>query len=235
MATILDDPMHGVIGGRKASYSSFYVLWDMERGRPLIIDKALERLATMQAAIYDWCRRVEKLKEPHDLIMVRLSYDPRREGWSQRDVSTFMASTRRRLGSDLLDYAWVLEVHQLPKPNFAHCHYHVLLVVRRGVRIPKPDEWGGSWSHGSTRVELAHKPWYLATYVGKKWQKEYARFPKGARQFGVAHRGARRRPEAEVGDGAGTGERGRYRFLGTCATEWYAGLIAERAAQRLAQ
>jgi len=74
----------------------------------------------------------------------------------------------------LLAYAWVLEMQKRGAP-----HYHLLLYVKRGTRIPRPDD--KLWSHGSSRIETARSAYYIVTYTGKEYQK--SNLPAGARMF----------------------------------------------------
>lgn len=83
-------------------------------------------------------------------------------------------------------YVWVLELTKAGRP-----HYHVLLWLPRGLRLPKPDKRGW-WPHGSTRIEGAQKPvGYLAKYASKlahsaqeELQRVYRGLPKGSRLHG---------------------------------------------------
>lgn len=105
-----------------------------------------------------------------------------------RHISSLLKRIRewhRRRGISMR-YVWVLELTKAGRP-----HYHVLLWLPRGFRLPKPDKRGW-WPHGSTRIEAAQKPvGYLAKYASKlahSAQEELARvykgLPKGARLHG---------------------------------------------------
>lgn len=63
-------------------------------------------------------------------------------------------------------------------------HYHLLLWVPLGVRVPFPDKrkW---WSWGTTNIKVARSAVaYLASYAGKERQKQPDAFPSGCRLFG---------------------------------------------------
>jgi len=99
--------------------------------------------------------------------------------WSTRDVSRYIERVRKwclrrrvRVG-----YQWVIELTQRGRP-----HYHVLLWLPKGFRVPKPDQ-SGMWQRGLSRIETARRPvGYLVKYATKG---EEGTLPFGARLFGV--------------------------------------------------
>lgn len=109
------------------------------------------------------------------LVMLTLTYADA-ETWKPNDIRNFMLSLRKVLGEALLAYAWVLEMQKRGAP-----HYHVLLYVKRGTNIPKPDE--ELWKHGLSRIETAKSAFYIAKYTGKEYQKHD--LPPNARMFAV--------------------------------------------------
>jgi hypothetical protein len=112
-----------------------------------------------------------------DYIMVHLTYRPG-DSWHPRDISEFLKFVKKHLKKDLLGYVWVAEMQKR-----GEVHYHVVLAVRPGVRIPKPD-LAGWWTHGSTTVEK--KRWPLG-YLVDFWRKirQKRGYPKGIRIFAV--------------------------------------------------
>jgi hypothetical protein len=56
--------------------------------------------------------------------------------------------------------------------------------MKIGSDLPYPDK-AGLWPFGFTRIEVAMTPFYLITYLGKEYQKDFSRFPKGIRVFAV--------------------------------------------------
>jgi hypothetical protein len=62
--------------------------------------------------------------------------------------------------------------------------------VEKGVKIPHPDKPIGhkqyiAWSHGISNIKECKKPAYLVSYLGKEKQKDFHKFPLGARAYGV--------------------------------------------------
>lgn len=144
-----------------------------------------------------------------DVVMVTYTY---RDGveWSARHISGCIKAARewfRRQGVPFR-YVWVAEL----QPTRGVLHYHAAYfvpqlhgpmqpgrgaVLRRHLdgrveramaptfKLPLADERGW-WPHGMTRTELARDAVaYLMSYLGKEDQKDFGRFPKGARAYGV--------------------------------------------------
>jgi hypothetical protein len=111
-----------------------------------------------------------------------LTYAPE-YNWEPNHVREFMLSYKKVLGQNLIAYAWVAELQKR-----GAVHYHIMLVVPDclsiGDDLPYPDD-AGLWSYGFTRIERARTPFYLVTYLGKEYQKDFSRFPKGIRVFAV--------------------------------------------------
>ena len=146
-------------------------------GRVIVLDVRQARLRRMRRRVRTWARYARGLRRRYWPIGVDLTYAPGRD-WEPNDVRTFVRYFRRQA----VAHCWVAELQQR-----GAVHFHVILVVPRGHRIPKPD-LAGLWVKGSTRVKLLK--WrkvggYLADYVRKIEQKE-GPFPRGLRLFGVA-------------------------------------------------
>jgi hypothetical protein len=122
-----------------------------------------------------------------DLIAVTLTYRPGQQ-WGPRHISGFLARLRgdRAVGKRVLGYAWVAEMQQR-----GAVHYHVVVVVEKGTRLPKPD-LAGWWPHGMSRIEALHSSphGYLTKYVQKADQK--GGYPRGIRIYAVVWRRAHR-------------------------------------------
>jgi hypothetical protein len=131
----------------------------------------------MRKRVLHWAELAKKLHA--DMVMVRLSYVGLSEDWRPRDISHFVKACHKRYGSRLLGYAWVGELQAR-----GSVHYHVLLLLGPGTTYVHPDE-SGDWSLGSTRIEPARSAFYIVSYVGKEYQKNYDLFPKGMRCFAV--------------------------------------------------
>lgn len=172
-------PGAGAAGG--LSNTNKVTLLNRETGELIETDPVKLRLGRMRRRVKSWAETVgfylDRLGKGWRLVMVTLTYRPGEE-WHSGDVGAFMRRMRRRLGAGLLAYAWVAEL-QLR----GAVHYHVLLLVKQGTPIPKPDE-AGIWRKGATRVETARSPFYVVTYTGKEYQKA-GPFPKGLRMFAV--------------------------------------------------
>lgn len=112
--------------------------------------------------------------------MITLTYA---EGcdWRARHLSEFLDTVRKftkRAGHDFR-YVWVAEMQRR-----GVVHYHILVWMPHGFRLPKPDDRGW-WTHGSTRIEWARKcVGYLAKYASKGQEPDAPAFPKGIRISG---------------------------------------------------
>lgn len=92
-------------------------------------------------------------------------------------------------------YTWVGEIQpkRLERTGHAVVHYHLLIWLPRGVRMPKWDRQHqlasgkikpAFWPHGMTNTEIAKSGvGYLMKYLSKLG--EFTRFPKGMRLYGV--------------------------------------------------
>lgn len=93
-----------------------------------------------------------------------------RSGVSQfmRDVVQYC----ERKGVQVLGYAYVVELQERGVP-----HYHVLMIVEKAVKLPKPDKW--VWNYGMSNIFLLGpvdrlSVNYLVRYIGKGNQKGWA-------------------------------------------------------------
>ncbi|MBL6750466.1 MAG: hypothetical protein ISP90_08080 [Nevskia sp.] len=113
------------------------------------------------------------------MAMLTLTYAPGVK-WDPRHVPEFQKRIREwlRYWGHRYAFVWVCELQQRGAP-----HYHILIWVPHGVRLPKPDAMGW-WTHGSTRIEKVTKAiGYLLKYVSKG-QDSIHRFAKGQRTHG---------------------------------------------------
>jgi len=109
--------------------------------------------------------------------------------WEPNMMRDFM---RHFVGVDNIDlrgYAWVCELTKAGKP-----HFHMLLLVRAGSNIPKPDSENDTqlaawWPHGSSEIVTARSHWYIVKYVSKGHfvgtDGAWKQYPKGMRIFAV--------------------------------------------------
>jgi hypothetical protein len=146
-------------------------------GEILKINPKVARVRRLQKRVKAWADLTSGIKQENRLVMITLTYE-KVEDYQSGHIRNFMLKVRKELSNNLYAYAWVGELQKR-----GAVHYHVVLLVRRGTIIPKPDE-AGWWSFGMTKIETAKTPYYLLTYTGKKHQK-MGDFPKGMRLFAV--------------------------------------------------
>ncbi|MGA2503513.1 MAG: hypothetical protein ABSG01_05415 [Anaerolineales bacterium] len=136
----------------------------------------------MRKRIADWVNILNGVYSDKKFIMVTLTYAPEYK-WEPNHIRAFMLSMRKLLGNSILAYAWVAELQKR-----LAIHYHIMFLVpielEIGEDFPYPDQ-AGIWTYGFTRVEIARSPFYLVTYLGKEYQKDFSKFPKGIRVFAV--------------------------------------------------
>jgi hypothetical protein len=90
-----------------------------------------------------------------------LTYAPS-QVWERRDITRFIDALRKfyaRRGWQFV-YFWVAELQQR-----GAVHYHVIVFVPKGHKIPKPDRW---WKKGFTHIfAVRHFAAYLSKYLQK--------------------------------------------------------------------
>lgn len=160
---------------------------DTRSGETFQIDPEEARIERLQRRICTWAdvlRTIVASLFDTRLVMMTLTYAPTPDGtsaWRPNHIRDFMKRVRYNLADNLLAYAWVAEMQQR-----GEVHYHVLLLVKKGTSIPRPDQsW---WSHGMSKIETARSPYYVVKYCSKKRFKvgdEWKAFPKGMRIFSV--------------------------------------------------
>lgn len=163
-------------------YSEYVILVDGRTGEPIAFAPERRRLSHMRRRLLSWWDVMKPYwsnKDKYRVVGIRLSDVE----WEPRHVSEYLHLMRERLGERLVGDAFVLEMTE----RAGVPHYHLVLIVRHGSDIPKPDEPGGGWTYGSSRIETWHDMRYLVRYCGKEKQKEG--LPKGAHIFGVWFRG----------------------------------------------
>ena len=164
----------------KQSYKKtrYVVLTNRVTGKVCIVDQVKARYDRLRNRIHNWATIISTIPGKKRMVMIGLTY---REGepWQPNDIRDFMITVKRKLGESLLAYAWVSELQ-----TRGALHYHVVLYMRTTARLPLPDK-AGWWKHGSTKVTGARSPFYLVSYTKKQDQKDYMKFPEGARAFAV--------------------------------------------------
>lgn len=130
------------------------------------------------------------LKQGWEAIAICLTYRDLDEwGKGSKALSKYMNAVRmyvKRVYGVHFYYCWVREMQKRGVP-----HYHILLIVPRGVRVPKPDE--SYWPHGFSNVKLLKfKTWrgierYLVKYLEKEMERgEEGEFLRYSHVFGVS-------------------------------------------------
>lgn len=198
------------------------VLEHKTTGETLIVNVFEKRLSKMRKRFRAWAECVEMWSEGHDvrMVMVTLTYENVGD-YGPGDVRNYLNRVRGMLKEDLLAWSWVAELQKR-----GAMHYHVVMLVKKGTNLPKPDEHG-HWEKGMSRVQTIRSPYYLVRYTGKERQKDLSRFPKGARLYGSSIRfGGKEmrliyRYKAGLLNWEGAGE-SAYRFKGAAVTEGYA-------------
>lgn len=138
------------------------------------------RYSRMRRSIVEWANLMNLTysSDSYRRVMITLTYKGVND-WQPNDITDYVKSLRARLGTNLVTYAWVAELQRR-----GAIHYHMIVIVKRGTNIPRPDK-SGMWNHGSTSRDTAKSVFYLVTYLGKEYQKNFSEFPHGARCFGI--------------------------------------------------
>lgn len=167
-------------------------------GRFSVMDTVRKRKDRMKDRIFAWCKVAEVIASNPDVkrCMITLTYDTLGtlgvpSEWSPLHIREFMKKFKQLKGLKILAYAWVLELQASGVP-----HYHVILIYH-GV-VPYPDK-SGMWLHGMSNIKFKLRTvYYIAKYLGKEYQKDFEKMPKGARVFAVQVRGAERKEALAV-------------------------------------
>lgn len=155
-------------------------------GDTLVIDTLEVRLKRVRRRLIMWSRAMNEVMAARPgatrALGFCLTYRPD-VAWEPGHIRNFVIRMRSKLKSALLGYAWVAELHKSGR-----VHYHVCIVVSRGVDVPFPDD-AGWWVHGMTSVtSIKHaSSKYLAKYL-QKGSDNIQQFPKGLHIFAVVVR-----------------------------------------------
>lgn len=116
---------------------------------------------------------------PYEAVFITLTYE-NNDLFEVGQIRSYIKLIKERLGEKLISYAWVCESQKRHVP-----HYHILLIVKRGTRIRKPDE--KDWKYGMSNVQKCYKGlYYIISYLKKLYDTV---LPKHARCFGIFARG----------------------------------------------
>lgn len=150
----------------------------------LLVDRVVTRLKKMKHGVMTAARLAgevcQRTKIRHRPAMITLTYAPG-ENWRPRHLTEFLHTCRKfckRAGKDFR-YVWVAEMQQR-----GVVHYHVIVWLPKGFKLPKPDERGW-WPYGMSNIQWAQKAaGYLAKYASKGQEPGAPAFPKGIRISG---------------------------------------------------
>lgn len=133
----------------------------------------------MKGRLWGWHRLVSSLLSDYYSVCVTLTYAPD-QSWCPKDISVFIKRVRNYYtyrGWRFM-YFWVAELQ-----GRGAVHYHVIIFVPKGHKLPKPDD-AGWWKKGFTHIfAVKHFAAYLSKYLQKGIEGE-VRFPRGLRLFG---------------------------------------------------
>lgn len=153
----------------------------MERDTKVLeVDPIAVRLKAMKRGVVTASRLQGEAVPRWRPAMVTLTYRPGRD-WCPSDVRSYLEHCRKFVQREgyVFRYVWVAELQ-----GRGAVHYHVLVWLPPGVRLPKPDE-SGWWSYGMSRIEWAVAPIrYMIKYASKLSSKGL-RFPRGLRLHGA--------------------------------------------------
>lgn len=204
------------------------VFHNRETGAWSVTDLYQKRLLAMRQRILAWAEMVKwwRADHPSRMVMVTLTYR-RRGDYQAGHIRAYLKAIKQSCGSRLWGWAWVSEVQKR-----GAVHYHLMLLLQKGTRFPWPDK-SGMWPWGMSRVETARSPYYLVTYVGKAYQKDLSKLPKGCRLYGVSIRfgdevtqNVYRSMAGLQGSGRGVSD---WHYSGAAVTEGYARHVLAQA------
>lgn len=155
----------------------------MEEFRELELRKRFQRMKKCLKSfvkVVDHVRVSEKIDV--DYIAITLTYRDIDE-YRTTDIRSYMNALSmwcRRNNVKIYGYAWCLEFQ---KRGVAH--YHVLLAVNQGAKIPKPDQ--SYWPAGLSQVKRMSRvgAGYLAKYMSKIDVEEYRYIQAFLQQRGI--------------------------------------------------
>jgi len=137
------------------------------------------RLRKLKGRLWGWVRLVSSILTFYYPACITLTYSPS-HSWHSKDISSFIDRVRayyKRKGWRCL-YFWVAELQER-----GAVHFHIVIFVPRGHKLPKPDRRGW-WKKGFTNImAVKHFYSYFTKYL-QKCESERMRFPKGLRLFG---------------------------------------------------
>jgi len=171
----------------------------IKSGQFLMVDLVKVRLQNLRTRIFAWSRVIEPLTKQRGvrMAMVRLSYDLKgtmieKQVPEAGDIRRYDHALKQRLGKRLLADAFVAEVHR-----DGTLHYHVCIVYKGYLPTSDKAYWGKDalgrkvhfermWKKGCTHTEYdVRSPFYMASYTGKEYQKDYMMLPPNFHAWAV--------------------------------------------------
>jgi hypothetical protein len=176
-----------------------YTILKSCNGRAVVVDNVKKRLRYMQRRLFAWAKVVTDAdyKSSCRVAMVTLTYDVHgtlvaAASWEAGHMRQFMHRIKKRMGERLKASAWVAEL-QLN----GHVHYHLMLIFEGRFLYPdKPCIIDGVrykrlWPYGMSNVRFKVRTlYYICSYLGKAYQKNFMEFPEGAHAWAVYVRDA---------------------------------------------
>lgn len=150
-------------------------------GSYVFVSSSLARLIRLRKSVYNAGMEIsENLGKGWIPWMVTLTYRGV-DDWRKNHIKDYLQRVRvymKRRGLDF-HYVWVAELQKR-----GAVHYHVIVWLPRGFRLPYADKRGW-WPHGFTEQKPARKGvGYLMKYTSKGLSG--MKFPKGIRIYGFS-------------------------------------------------
>ena len=158
------------------------VLHDKITHKAWVIDNDKTRLRRMRRDVFTWVGvTLPYVKNDGcTYAMYGLTYAVKGT-WGKKDIHKFLRKVKNYFGTNLKGYCWVMETQSRGVE-----HYHVVICVKKGVHIPKPDDVGW-WEKGSSHTTFKAFPYYIAKYLGKDKQHNFDLYPIGSRICGYGY------------------------------------------------
>lgn len=206
------------------------VIEDREDGSRMVVDLNLRRVEKLRRRVLAWCKMVSWYQKDNpkssELLFVGLTYRDVKS-YQPGQIKAYVKELKRRMGAGLLAFAWVAELQKR-----GAVHYHLMVLVRHGKRMPLPDK-SGMWPFGSSSVKLCDNPYALLYYEKEDYQRDIGKLPKGCRSYGVSIRfgGQETRDLYRIMSGIIEekelrSKESRYRYVGTAMQKGYAMWLA---------
>lgn len=147
-----------------------------------IKDMFASKLYKLRRCVFTWQKVIEDYLQNNDIriVGIGLSY-ANMDNWQPCNIRNYIWSLRQKIGDGLISYIWVAELQKR-----LTLHYHVGLIVKKGTDIPIPDS-SGMWIFGTSNIKTVPNVFYLVEHSAKGgYQKDYSKFPKGARCYGYS-------------------------------------------------